>query len=211
MFLSASGLNRRRTGLVVRCGMERGLGRPLGQAGIKHLHCYWGCCAFWSCLTLVRVFQSTSCTGQVLNCRKMSEREQLEYEGKHNHLLCSNLVVLHNGMYYLGFQGICSSVLLHVAVHRLKGLARISPAGHSFWWFSLFMSDVTQSPFHYRKELPVIFRRWQYFGRGHSCDGWVIHIWFLLLFSLFGINYLMTKPKCHTCTRNGLLEVSHQT
>lgn len=114
---------------------------------------------------------------------------------------------LHNGMSCLGFQGICCSVLLHVAVHSLQGLARISPAGHSFWWFSFLMSDVTQSPFLSRKDLPVIFRKWQGFGRG--CDGWIIHIWFLLLFSLFGIDYLMTKPKWQAWTRNGLLEVCH--
>lgn len=71
---------------------------------------------------------------------------------------------LHNGMSYLGFQGICCSVLLHVAVHSLQGLARISPAGHSFWWFSFLVSDVTQSPFLSRKDLPVIFRNGRALG-----------------------------------------------
>lgn len=70
---------------MVRCGMEHGLGRCLGQVGVKHLHCYLGRCVFWTCLsfTLVQeyIFQSTSCIGQVLNWRKMSEREQLKAEG----------------------------------------------------------------------------------------------------------------------------------
>lgn len=54
---------------------------------------------------------------------------------------------------------------------------------------------MTLTPFLDRAELAVSFRKGRDFGRGECTDGWVLHIGFLVAFSLCGIENLVTLAK----------------